>query len=69
MIYKVYYQDTNDEYPVRERTKSLYLKADSKRDVLRKLESSNYNIEYIQALNEAHLAYEKQSGAFTLENV
>ncbi|SFB35586.1 DNA-dependent RNA polymerase auxiliary subunit epsilon [Lentibacillus halodurans] len=69
MIFKVLYQELPDEIPVRERTKSLYIEADSERDVRDKLSGRNYNIEFIQVLNDAHLAYEKQSGHFELETV
>ena len=33
MIYKVYYQENAVEVPVRENTKSLYVEADSEREV------------------------------------
>lgn len=69
MIFKVLYQDLPDEIPVRERTNSLYIEADSEREVRQKLADRNYNIEFIQVLDEAHLTYEKQSEHFELENV
>ena len=69
MIFKVLYQDLSNEAPVRERTKSLYLKADSVRDVRKKLLDQKYNIEFIQELDEAHLNYEKKSENFKMENV
>ncbi len=69
MVFKVYYQELADEAPVRERTKSLYIEANSVRDVRKKLQDRNINIEYIQALDAAHLEYEKKSGTFELENV
>jgi len=69
MIFKVLYQDIKNEVPVRERTKSIYIEADSIRDVRKKLTDRDYNVEYIQALDEAHLNYEKQSESFKLENV
>lgn len=69
MIYKVLYQELADEVPIRERTKTLYIEADSVRDVRNKLIDRDYNIEHIQELDEAHLNYEKQSEDFTLENV
>lgn len=37
MIYKVYYQESNQEVAVREKTKSLYLNGESERDVRSKL--------------------------------
>lgn len=69
MIYKVYFQESNSEIPVRERTKSLYIEAETERAVRDKLVGRNYNVEFIQQLDEAHLAYEKQSEKFALENV
>lgn len=69
MIFKVLYQELKDEIPVRERTKAFYVEADTIREVREKIKDQNVNIEYIHALNEAHLAYEKQSENFTVENV
>ncbi|WP_163970800.1 DNA-dependent RNA polymerase subunit epsilon [Oceanobacillus halotolerans] len=71
MIYKVLYQELPDEIPVRERTKSLYVEADSVKEVRQKLGRQNYkiNIEFIQPLDTAHLDYEKQAEHFTVENV
>ncbi|WP_047982153.1 DNA-dependent RNA polymerase subunit epsilon [Ornithinibacillus contaminans] len=69
MIYKVIYQTSSYEVPVRERTQSLYIEADSQKEVRQKLSDRNYNIEFIQPLDGAHLEYEKQSEAFQLETV
>ncbi|HLR62269.1 MAG TPA: DNA-directed RNA polymerase subunit epsilon [Lentibacillus sp.] len=69
MVFKVLYQELPDEIPVREQTKSLYIEGDSERDVRNKLSGRNYNIEYIQVLDDAHLAYEKKSEDFKLETV
>jgi DNA-dependent RNA polymerase auxiliary subunit epsilon len=71
MIFKVLYQETPDEIPVRERTKSLYVEAESVREVRTKLIEKGYtiNVEHILALDPAHLEYEKQSEHFKLENV
>ncbi|MCU9533099.1 DNA-directed RNA polymerase subunit epsilon [Streptococcus sp. CSL10205-OR2] len=73
MIYKVFYQDSKDNSPRREQTKSLYLDitADNElkgRIIARQLveEKTNFNVEYIEALSEKHLAYEKETGAFEL---
>lgn len=68
MIYKVLYQESF-ESPSRESTKTIYVEAESEREVRQKLASRNLNIEYIQLLSEKHLAYEKQSEDFKLENV
>ena len=73
MIYKVYYQETkirNPKRPSRKKrkdTKSLSMEADS--DVIvRQLveENTPYNIEYVQLLDEKHLAYEQEHADFTL---
>ena len=69
MIYKVYFQELRNEIPVRERTKTLFIEAETERAVRNKLVDRNYNVEFIQQLDEAHLAYEKKSENFTMENV
>lgn len=69
MIYKILYQERADEIPVRERTKCAYVEGESVRDVRTRINERKYNIEYIQALDEAHLAYEKQSKDFRVENI
>ena len=69
MIYKVLYQESPTAAPVRERTQSVYVEAESEREVRAKLADRNYNIEYIQALDEAHLEYEKRSDDFKIESV
>ncbi|WP_047982951.1 DNA-dependent RNA polymerase subunit epsilon [Ornithinibacillus californiensis] len=69
MIFKVIYQESSYEVPVRERSKSLYFEADSEKDIRKKLSDRGLNIEYIQPLDEAHLEYEKQSEDFKVESV
>lgn len=69
MIFKVLYQPSMDKAIARERTQTIYVEAESERDVRSKLEESNYNIEFIQALSEDHLAYEKQSDHFKVESL
>ncbi|WP_079529694.1 DNA-dependent RNA polymerase subunit epsilon [Halobacillus hunanensis] len=69
MIFKVLYQEHAQEVPVRERTKAMYVEAEKEREVRKKLADNNINIEFIQVLDEDHLAYEKQSEDFQLENV
>lgn len=69
MIYKVLYQELPDEVPVRERTQTVYVEADSVREVRKKLSDRNYNIEYIHELDEAQLNYEKETGKLELENI
>jgi DNA-dependent RNA polymerase auxiliary subunit epsilon len=64
MIFKVFYQENPDEVPVREKTKTLYIEAESEREVRQKLRNRTMNIEFIQPLEGAHLEYEKQSPNF-----
>ncbi|SER97730.1 DNA-dependent RNA polymerase auxiliary subunit epsilon [Gracilibacillus ureilyticus] len=68
MVYKVLYQEDSLEIPVREHTKSLYIEASSEREVRQLLKEKNINIELIQLLDEAHLAYEQQSEFFRVVN-
>ena len=69
MIFKVLYQESQATAPVREHTKSLYIEAESERDVRSKLEDRNYNIEYVQVLEGAHLEYEKNTEDFQVERI
>lgn len=73
MIYKVFYQETKDRSPRRETTKTLYLEVDAQTELegrikVRKLveEKTGYNIELIQLLDDKSLAYEKETGVFSL---
>ncbi|MEO4053684.1 DNA-directed RNA polymerase subunit epsilon [Solibacillus sp. CAU 1738] len=68
MIYKVYYQESNQEIPVRENTKTLYLEANSEREVRHYLKDRNYNIELVQLLEGNYLEYEQASPNYRLEN-
>jgi DNA-dependent RNA polymerase auxiliary subunit epsilon len=69
MIYKVYYQETMLQVPVRENTKSMYIEADSERSVRHKLSDRGFNIEYIQLLEGIHLEHEQAAPYFELEEV
>ena len=69
MIYKVYYQETMLQVPVRENTMSMYIEADSERSVRQKLSDRGYNIEYIQLLEGIHLEHEQAAPYFELEEV
>lgn len=68
MIYKVYYQESNKEIPVRENTKTLYVEASSEREVRQYLKDREYNIELVQLLEGNYLEYEQASPNFRLEN-
>ncbi|GLI85616.1 DUF1447 family protein [Rossellomorea marisflavi] len=67
MIYKVFYQKSKEEVPVRECTDSLYIEADSEREVRLKLKDKPYNIEFVQKLEGAFLEHEKNQESFELE--
>ena len=69
MIYKVFYQGTKKEVPVRERTMSLYVEAASEREVRYKLKDRDLNIEFIQTVEDDFLEFEQKSEHFELENV
>ena len=69
MIFKILYQEEPNEAPVRERTKSMYIEAETTKEVRQKLNDRKYNIEYIQQLGELHLNYEKKSAEFVLEKI
>ncbi|MCR8969330.1 DNA-directed RNA polymerase subunit epsilon [Facklamia sp. 7083-14-GEN3] len=67
MIFKVMYQESKDQVPTRERTLSLYLEAENRVEAIEKVtKNTSYNIQYVQALDEAHLAYEKEQEDFKL---
>lgn len=68
MIYKVYYQESMTEIPVRENTKTIYVEAASEREVRYYLKDRNYNIELVQLLEGKYLEYEQNSINFKLEN-
>ncbi|MGY0245217.1 DNA-directed RNA polymerase subunit epsilon [Limosilactobacillus fermentum] len=64
MTFKVYYQPSKNTTPRRENTQSLYLEADSEA-AARVLveENTNYNVEFIELLDEKALAYEQENDA------
>lgn len=64
MTFKVYYQPSKNTTPRRENTQSLYLEADSEA-AARVLveENTNYNVEFIELLDEKALAYEQENNS------
>ncbi|WP_057880109.1 DNA-directed RNA polymerase subunit epsilon [Companilactobacillus kimchiensis] len=67
MIYKVLYQTSELDNPRREFTHSLYMDAASSIEVRQAVEQkTNYEIEFIQELDEKHLEYEKKNPEFKL---
>ncbi|MCA1056598.1 DNA-dependent RNA polymerase auxiliary subunit epsilon family protein [Rossellomorea aquimaris] len=67
MIFKVFYQESKAEVPVRECTHSLYVEAESEREVRQKLKEKPFNIEFVQKLEGAFLEYEQNHHSFELE--
>jgi len=67
LIYKVLYQTSELDNPRREFTHSLYMYAASSIEVRQAVEQkTNYEIEFIQELDEKHLEYEKKNPEFKL---
>ncbi|WP_079508270.1 DNA-dependent RNA polymerase subunit epsilon [Mesobacillus jeotgali] len=64
MIFKVYFQESNKQVPVREKTQTIYVEGDSERDVRTKIADRQYNIEYVEAVQGNYLEYEKQKEDF-----
>lgn len=69
MIFKVLYQQSRSEVPVRENTGTMYLEAADVREVRKKLADRPYNVEFIQPLSGKFLEYEKKSDEFKLEKI
>ncbi|WP_100399517.1 DNA-dependent RNA polymerase subunit epsilon [Bacillus sp. FJAT-44742] len=69
MIFKVFYQENIEEAPVRENTHSLFVEAESEREVRQKLADRKYNIELVQEVSGDFLEYEKQREDFKVENI
>ncbi|WP_449621401.1 DNA-dependent RNA polymerase subunit epsilon [Robertmurraya sp. Marseille-Q9965] len=61
MIFKVYYQELKTEVPVREKTKTVFIEAESVREVRSKLAERPFNIEFITPVDGAFLEYEQQN--------
>lgn len=64
MIFKVYYQDNVSEAPIRENTKSFFIKASSERHVRTLLKGRDINIEFIKPIEGEYLAYEESKEDF-----
>lgn len=62
MIFKVTYQPTKNEAPLREITQTIYVEAETGIEVRRAVEKNTpFNIEFIQPLEVAHLEYEQKN--------
>lgn len=64
MIFKVYFQELRTEVPVREHTKTIFIKGDSEKDIRTKLADRPYNIEFITRVDGAFLEYEQKNEDF-----
>lgn len=69
MVYKVLFQERLGEVPVREKTQSIYVEANSEMEVRKKLIPRNYNIEFILPVEGEYLEYEKQNENYKVENL
>lgn len=68
MTFKVYYQPSKKSNPKRENTHVMYFEAKDEVEARHLVETHfpGYNVEFIEALDEATLEYEKQSVNFKL---
>jgi DNA-dependent RNA polymerase auxiliary subunit epsilon len=64
MIFKVYFQRSVNEVPVRENTKTIFVEGESVRDVRTKIADRGLNVELVQEVKGAFLEYEKQNEDF-----
>lgn len=69
MIFKVYYQEVASEVPVREKTKAMYIEAETEEEVRKKLSGNDYNIEFVQKLEGKYLEYEQNHQNYKLEQL
>jgi DNA-dependent RNA polymerase auxiliary subunit epsilon len=61
MIFKVYFQESIHQVPVREKTRTLYVEGESVRDVRSKIADRGFNVEFVQEVTGAYLEYEQQN--------
>ena len=67
MIFKVFYQESKIQNPKRETTQSLYLNAKSEAEAMQLVQdNTEYNIEYIEQLDDKALEYEQKSADYHL---
>lgn len=69
MVFKVLYQASSYEVPVREKTQTIYVEAENEEEVRKKLADRDYNIEFVQKLEGDFLEYEKSSPNFKVEEI
>lgn len=69
-VFKVFFQEQLDSRIIREETLSRYFEAESESEVRTALKESRLNIEFVQELSPAHLAYEKDNNTdFKVEDI
>ncbi|MGK9045138.1 DNA-dependent RNA polymerase subunit epsilon [Mammaliicoccus vitulinus] len=68
-VFKVFFQEDRSEVIVRESTQTKYFEGQTEEEIRKYLTDRNYNIEFVQKLEGAHLDYEKQSDHFKVENI
>ncbi|MFE8695357.1 DNA-dependent RNA polymerase subunit epsilon [Cytobacillus sp. FJAT-53684] len=61
MIFKVYFQESIKQVPVREKTRTIFVEGDSEKDVRLKLKDEPYNIEFVTVLEGPFLEFEQQN--------
>ncbi|MFO1445734.1 DUF1447 family protein [Bacillus sp. Bva_UNVM-123] len=66
MVFKVYFQESNKQVAIREKTKTIFVEGESERDIRKKLADRNYNIEFITPLEGPYLQFEKQREDFNV---
>lgn len=64
MLFKVYYQESIKQVPVRENTKSLFVMGESVKDIRKKLADKGFNVEFLQEVTGAYLEYEQLNEDF-----
>lgn len=69
MMYKVYFQEDKYEVPVREKTKTVFLQANSEREARQLLKDRQINIEYVQRVEGPYYEYEKQQEYFKITEI
>lgn len=67
MTFKVYYQPTKTATPRRENTHALYIEAASEPEALSLVEkNTDYNVEFVELLDDKALEFEKKDPNFKL---
>lgn len=68
-MYKVYFQEDKYEVPVREKTKTIFLEANSEREARQLLKDRPINIEFVQLVEGPYYEYEKQQEYFKITEI